>query len=262
MENEKSNEVNDGQLSPETFRDDVQADCLKVLSSSGFGTIIEYLSSQYDLVGFDRISDIPIATESIPEKFDHIVVLKPKVLEKYYELLEKINNHESAKEYPFLLVGESFPDDPTVMSFYDLVPCCQNNSELTSNQVHHDVDILTAAVKTNSIVAIGHTHPLLEEDQIKDCLASRMTESERKRFGVKRVGLNLSLQDIYQAMVVQKQTSTKILECVIMYNGDFVLVDNDGEAISKYPTIYGYKDNNYDEEVKIPVPACVGLANQ
>lgn len=262
MEIEKTNEINEGQLRPEVFRDDIQRDCLKVLSNSGFGAIIKYLSKEYNLASFDSLSDIPIATESIPEKLDHIVVLKPKVLDKYNELIEKINNHEFAKEYPFVLVGESLPDDPSIISFNDLLLCYKDDSELMDNETNYDADILTAAVRANPIVAIGHTHPLLKDDRISSCLASGMSEVECKRFGVKRAGLNLSLQDIYQAMVVQKQTSTKILECVIMYNGDFVLVDNDDNKIYKYPIIYGYKDYGYNELIEVPVPVYVDLVNQ
>lgn len=239
-------------LSQEDFEGKIQSSCLDTLSNTGFGEMIVSMKDIYGLNDFEDISNIPISPELIPDKSNSEIILSSNVTDKYYQLVETINNSETAKEYPFLLLGKIIPDTVDSVMFYDLIPCHKDGLQLKSSSVEYDIDTLLKSAKKYNVIAIGHTHPLLHDDEISNTLASIMKDEDKEKFKVKRTGLNLSTQDIYQSMFVQEQLpDNKILECVIMYNGDFILVDTGDEELSKYLLVYG-DDNG---EVEIPVPA-------
>lgn len=260
MSLEKINNHYTEELGRKSFEKIVQKKCMDLLSNIGLGLMIEYLSKRYDLTSFEGIGNIPIAPEVIPDNKEREVYLSQKIVREYSALVEKINSPDSAKEYPFVLVGENDPDGSDSILFYDLIPCQENDGQLYSNEVRHDMNVVANAADSYPIIALGHTHPSLEDDELKHTLASRMNKTEREKYKVRKAGLNLSLQDIYQAVYLQEQLArTKVLECVIMYNGDFILVDNNGEKTSKYTSIYGFKD---DEAIKLPAPFFSGINNE
>jgi len=254
MSPEKTTIVDKTASSQEASMINAQNKYLDNISNSNIGSLIKYFSKEYNLTNFEDICGIPIAPELIPDKFDSEIMLSSEVTDKYNRLVEAINHSESAKEYPFLLLGEIIPGTTDSVVFYDLIPCCRDDYKPESTSVNYDSAILLDSANLYNVIAIGHTHPLLDESETCDVFTSKIKESDKEKFNIKQAGLNVSTQDIYQSFFVQEQLkNNKILECVIMYNGDLILIDMDGDELSKYPSIYGYSDN----EVKISVPTFV-----
>ena len=84
-----------------------------------------------------------------------------------------------------------------------------------------------------SVVSIGHTHGNVSEEMKKTTLARTLPEELRTKYDIRDTGLNISIADIWQheafKQIAEKLAPAKeILQTVIMYNGDMIMINPNG----------------------------------
>lgn len=104
-----------------------------------------------------------------------------------------------------------------------------------------------------SIISIGHTHGNVSEKK-NNTLTELLPSDIREKYSIRDVGLNLSIADIWQheafKSIASQISNKKVLQTIIMYNGDFITID-DG-SISKSNNVQAI---NQENEI-VDIPCC------
>lgn len=207
---------------------DLRDTTVEIAKASGLSEVIDEISKVQNLLDFESQSNIPIPLERIGNTGQTITVSSTPS-ETLGVLVEMINEEETALEYPFLLTGTSSDGS---MSLTDISLLYSSTQVLQSRVVDVDSQLLGNAVnKANdsgrNIYVIGHTHPKVSEAERSKTLTSNLSEDVKFKYEIKEVGLNLSLQDLYQLVYFQEALKGKIPEgskvylTVLMYDGTF-----------------------------------------
>ncbi len=205
---------------------DLRDTTVEIANASGLGEIIDEISNEQNLSDFESQSNIPIPLEKISATGQTLTVTSTPS-ETLDVFVEMINENETALEYPFLLTATS---NDSNISLTDISLLYSSSQVLQSRVVEVDSQLLGNAVnKANelgrNIYVIGHTHPKVSENEKNNTLTSRLSEDIKNKYGIKDVGLNLSLQDLYQLVSFQEVLKGRIPEVskvyltVLMYDG-------------------------------------------
>ena len=189
-----------------------------------------------------EISDIPIPTRIMENSNEHVIISK-KVFEVYRRLVQRISNPETAKEIPFFLLGNSkVVNGKKIIEYEDII---YNIEEaISETRVSADDSKFNELLKDDryNVISIGHTHGNVKEAIKKRLLASNLSQELRNKYGIRSVGLNLSIADIWQheyyKQIANNITQGKqIFQTIIMYNGDFITISFEKISISRDVTV-------------------------
>lgn len=234
-------------------------DVTKKLANSGMGNLLSKVSVETQISKEDEISEIPIPSTMIQDNTNTEIWIDEQALNEYVKMVKEINQDETAKEYPFAMLGHNTQMEGKDVIFFDqLVYCYDKQEELDGKVVNFDTNILEQVVddKTHDVISIGHTHPLLKDEDIQDKMATNLSDDLKDDFGIQRPGLNVSLQDFYQFDELAKQIKDKkLLQCVIQHDGEIVMIDDNNGKYEKFVDIIGFKD---DKEVRLHTRPYVG----
>lgn len=209
---------------------ETQRATLKIAEKTGLGDLISDIADEFSLEDFDAQSEIPIPLEMIPYR-EVEVNLNDSVKETLGLLVESANDSEQPLEIPFALIGNSNELDRVHMLF-------NNFESLDSKTVSVNPDKLGSLyqqVLTNEeldTLVVSHTHPKVSDSVQESVLTYKISEDLKNKYGIKEVGLNLSLQDLYQLEALHEQIGSKVnvLLGVLMYDGNLVLVQRTEEG--------------------------------
>ncbi len=204
---------------------------LQIATDSGFGELIRDISNRNNLINFEAQSNIPIPVEKI-EETGQTIMASEKSSEFLGILTEMINEEETAVEFPFLLTGTHDIHGITISEFTQLN---SHQQELQNRVVNINPELLGDAVsKANTlkrnVYIIGHTHPNIPEEEKSKTLTNQLQEDIKEKYGIKEVGLNLSIQDLYQLISFKEALKGRITEdskiylSVLMYDGTLVAI--------------------------------------
>lgn len=199
---------------------------LQIATDSGFGELIQNISNRYNLTNFEAQSNIPIPIQKI-EETGRTITVSEEPSEFLDALNEMINEEETALEFPFLLTGTHDIQGITISEFTQLN---SQQQQLQNRVVEVNPQLLGNAVnKANTlkrnVFIIGHTHPNVPDEEKRKTLTRQIPEDIKEKYGIKEVGLNLSLQDLYQLVSFQEALKGRIAEdakiylSVLMYDG-------------------------------------------
>lgn len=84
-----------------------------------------------------------------------------------------------------------------------------------------------------SVISIGHTHGNVSEQLKLTSLARTLPNEIKEKYDIRDTGLNISVADIWQheafIQIAQKLSPSKeILQTIIMFNGDMVMINPNG----------------------------------
>jgi len=205
---------------------DLRDRTVEIAKASGLSEMIDEISKEQNLFDFESQSNIPIPPEKIGDTGQTIMVSSTPS-ETLDVFVEMINENDTALEFPFLLTGTATEGN---MSLADISLLYSNSQTLASRIVEVDSQLLGNAVNNanesgRNMYVIGHTHPNVSGDEKNKTLTSKVSEKIKNKYGIKDIGLNLSLQDFYQLVFFQEALKGKIPEgskvylTVLMYDG-------------------------------------------
>jgi len=216
---------------------------IKLFGSSDFDNIIaksqevlEKNKSEFSGRNMD-IGDTPISPVCLDDEYTPILLSK-EVVEQYNNLVELINNPQTANEYSYVLLGKKCNLAGETCYLIDKFVDC--NSNILSNRVTHLDnnklnDALSYAMHNGyNFISLGHTHPNIPKEERDATIANYLSEETLKNEFIRESGLNLSLQDFisYESLYQYFINNPNIRTCqtVIMYNGEIAMFSkNDGE---------------------------------
>jgi hypothetical protein len=185
-----------------------------------------------------EVSSIPISP-SILTTGENTLFLRENVYEAYTKIVERINNSQTAQEIPFLLLGKKIPYEKESLlsnreSFIEIQDIVfLNQGDLSDTSAHIDVKKFEEYLNNPNydVISIGHTHGNVSEDIKASLLVSTLPDDIKSRYDIREAGLNISIADFWQyesfLMLTSKLQSHKdILQTIIMYNGDMVVLDD------------------------------------
>ena len=178
---------------------------------------------------------------------------------EYNDLVSKINSlGESSKEYSFLLIGKSInSDDDTYYIIDYLLDISGSNlsNRLTSVDINKLQKYIEWAISNNyNLISIGHTHPLISDDEKKTTIARYMDSEFKDSYDVREPGLNLSLQDLISYDSLREQINNiysnkfkHILDTIIMFNGEICMIEKDSNFYKRFTNMYVTRINKDNE---------------
>jgi hypothetical protein len=196
--------------------------------NSGLGELIDDIVREQELLTFEDKSSIPIPVESLEEGSLEIEI-KPEISDIISAYTEIINNPETALEFPFLLSGKQSPrgEITTFSPLYSNIENLKNKEILMSDYSKELSKKVSESKKQDQdILVLGHTHPKPTKQNSETLLTNKLSPQIKEKYHIKELGLNLSLQDLYQLAYFEQaikgtvKEGTKAMMCVIMFNGD------------------------------------------
>lgn len=178
---------------------------------------------------------------------------------EYNDLVSKINSlGESSKEYSFLLIGKSInSDDGTYYIIDYLLDISGSNlsNRLTSVDINKLQKYIEWAISNNyNLISIGHTHPLISDDEKKTTIARYMDFEFKEYNDIREPGLNLSLQDLISYDSLREQINNiysnkfkHILDTIIMFNGEICMIEKDSNFYKRFTNMYVTRINKDNE---------------
>ena len=95
------------------------------------------------------------------------------------------------------------------------------------------------------VVSIGHTHGNVSEEKKQQSLTRQLPPDLVEKYAIRDVGLNISVADIWQheafKQIANQLGNKKILQSIIMYNGDIIMIDD--HSISKSNNVQAILEN-------------------
>ncbi len=247
------NEKNFTGLNPESKVDkrkedfnDSEKEVFEMIKNSGFPEL-EEISENLD--SFNEISSAPVPVEKIFEA--HInVSISDEVKEIVETFADIINDKEGAKEYPFLLSGKLlFDGNENCLSIDKFDMLYESGLKLENNVVQPNENltgkaIIDATKEGKDVFMLCHTHPVVSENNRKESFTEKMDPDRKKELKIRDVGLNLSVQDLYQLyeferkLREQKETYNLPEKCIIalgvlMFNGEMYMVNIEDGVFQK-----------------------------
>ncbi|MFA5532101.1 MAG: hypothetical protein WDA13_00690 [Candidatus Shapirobacteria bacterium] len=242
------------EITQDQIRQQNQETTLKILNqNSEIKKMINTISENHQLNNFEDKSNIPIPF-SLIERNKTDIFLQSQIVTEYQKLVKQINSPKLAFEYPFILVGhqQTDPDGYQYIVFNELVHTQKDATILEKNEVEHDPNKIRQALKKGDVIALGHTHPYLTDKETSNYFTNKINPDIKDEYHIKRIGLNLSLQDIYNGIQLKRGLPNKnVYSCLIMYNGEIGLIDHNQNSITKANNIIGVTEK---EIINIPSP--------
>lgn len=212
------------QLIPEKSIEEIT---LQLANSTGLKGLIDDVSKDQNLTDFSGLTDIPIPPELLPQEEINIGA-SSAISKQIHILLAAINEEHTALEYPFFLSGKDGTVDDLALLFND-------NESLQARIVDINAELLGIEVKkatgsNKNIFIVAHTHPKVNKSEAKKVLTSKVSSEVKEKHGIRDIGLNLSFQDLYQLVGVQKALNRRtpknsnIYSGILMYNGEMHLL--------------------------------------
>ena len=201
-----------------------------------------------------EVSDIPLSPISVRNSEQHIV-LSTNVLEEYKKLVERIKNPETAEEIPFYLLGnDKIVNGKDVIFIEKIIYSIDDNLDDLRVSIDEQKFKELLMDSNYSIISIGHTHVNVSGEKKNNTLTELLPSDIREKYSIRDVGLNLSIADIWQheafKSIASQISNKKVLQTIIMYNGDFITID-DG-SISKSNNVQAI---NQENEI-VDIPCC------
>lgn len=137
---------------------DVPSEIINILFEQGYEEqLLDIVMSCENLLNTE-VSDIPISPTKIKDSNDKIIIFS-KIYQIYKQLLQRINNSNTAKEIPFFLLGNRKEiDGMSYIIFEDII--FDINEALSDTKVSTNVDQFQKLLLEDSfsVISIGHTH--------------------------------------------------------------------------------------------------------
>ncbi len=221
---------------------------IEMVKNSGFKELIEKTSKLSDS-SFEE--SIPIPIEKMSESNFVISKISPNVKEVIDIYSEVINEKETAKEYPFLLSGKTSIDERgnKLISIEEIDMLYDSGLKLENDVVFINEEILGKSVleSTNNgsdVLILCHTHPVVSEKSVDSSLHKKIDDETKKEMWIRDVGLNLSLQDMYQLYKFKKNLEDQreafnlpencvIALGVLMFNGEMNIINIEESTFRK-----------------------------
>lgn len=200
--------------------------------NSGLGELIDDISREQELLTFEDKASIPIPLEAL-ETGTLELTISPEIRDVNKNYVEIINEPETALEFPFLISGKQSPsmEITNCTHLYDNMESLKNGRVLTSSYSKHLYQAVLESKKQNQdILVLRHTHPKPTKENSETLLTNKLSPKTKETHKIKDLGLNLSLQDLYQLAYFEqaiKGTSkedSKAMICVTMFNGNTTYV--------------------------------------
>jgi len=235
---------------PTDIPKDLKEETLHIAFNSGLGQLIDDLSTKYSLIDFEKQSIIPISTDLIAEG-EYSISISQDVKEHFDTYQELINEEETAFEFPFLITGKT--NTLGKLETTDIMPLNSNADTLNNDIVKMSSyskllaqGISEAKTKGADIFILGHTHPIPNQTAKQNSLTEKITTEDKNKFHIKELGLNLSLQDLYQLVYFQDavkgivSSDSKIFLSVLMFNGEMNFISVENGMLKKSKIINNY----------------------
>ena len=192
-----------------------------------------------------EVSDIPLSPSLMNDSGEN-VILTNEVLQEYNKLVERIKNPETAQEVPFFLLGNikniGGQDYVVIQEIKYSI-----NDNLDDLRVSIDEKYFRELVSNSNydVISIGHTHGNVSEEKKQNSLTSQLSPDISEKYAIRDVGLNISVADIWQheafKQIASQLGNKKILQSIIMYNGDIIVIDDNN--ISKSNNVQALLEN-------------------
>ncbi len=214
--------------------------------NSGLEEYIEKISKNYERDTFEEKSSIPISPNSFensdveinidsnnPEQDDSGKKFSiEETLKIYLELINSELENE-AVEYPFLITGKTAENNSINLKHIQLL--YDNPKNLKQTEVQPDSKILGKSIaedikQGNDIFVLSHTHPKIKDEVKKESLTDKISDEIKEKYNIKEVGLNFSLQDLFQLVVFEENLKKHFGEklkayiSILMFNKDMYMV--------------------------------------
>lgn len=229
------------------MRNDVPSIVINKLFDSGYEEQIIDITLELENDTSCEISDIPLSPNLICGNHEKII-LCDKVYRMYKELINRISNKETAQEVPFLLLGnEKIINDEEYIIYEDIVFLTRDFNKLKETSVSIDEEMFKKYLATSSynIISIGHTHGNVAEEIKNNSVARKLSPEIKEKYSIRDTGLNISISDIWQhesfKQIVTTFGNKRIMQTIIMYNGDIICIND--KSITKSEYIMAEKDN-------------------
>ncbi len=224
------------------MRNDVPPNVMEMLFNNGYEEqIIDIVMDKQDDGNYE-ISDIPISPLTMQKGKDKIII-SLKVYDIYRNLLERISNSETSWEIPFFILGKK---KDNYILFEDIV---YDITEAESDfHVCNNINKFRELLNDNNydVISIGHTHGKISDDKKKNTLTEELSLELKDKYMIRDIGLNVSIADIWQLEAFKEiahLTSNKsILETIIMYNGDMIVISDNVAKINDIRAILDDKE--------------------
>lgn len=188
-----------------------------------------------------EVSDIPLSINNINNNGKQII-FSEEVSLFYNDIINKITNPNTANEIPYVLLGKiKVIDGVEVVLFEKVVIAIKDKNKLNDLSVSLDEDTFRECISNEDydVISIGHTHGNVNETLKNNSLARNISNELREKYQIRDTGLNLSVADIWQHeafKAIASESGKKVLQTIIMYNGEVVVVDSDN--INKFDSVY------------------------
>jgi hypothetical protein len=222
---------------------DLKEGTIDLARESNLGSVIDEISQEQGLYSNEDKLAIPIPVDLI-EDFKQPPILSQEVKDNMLSYLQKINNPQTASEYPYLITGKisklgkielnrsdklheeegNFANDTLKMSSYD-------------KKLVKEID--ESKKRGDSVYILGHTHPKPNEETRKKAIAENIPKELKNKHQLKELGLNLSLADLYQLVYFQEGVKgyipdeSKVFISVLTFEGQLHLVGIEDDKFKK-----------------------------
>lgn len=211
---------------------DVPSQVMGKLFDNGYEEQILDIVMSFENDNNREVSDIPLSPTIMQDSGKRIVISE-EVYKIYQKMVDRISNPDTAQEIPYFLLGNNKILDGEDCIFIESIEFC-NQESLDDLRVSIDVERFKNLVQNSSydVISIGHTHGNVEENKKNSSLARNLTSDIVERYDIRDIGLNISVSDIWQHEAFKQIASQcgvkEIMQTVIMYNGDIVMMSPEG----------------------------------
>ena len=211
---------------------DVPSQVINKLFDNGYEEQIIDIVQEFENDNTREVSDIPLSPSIIQDSGEQIII-SPMVYEQYQKLVSRISNPNTAQEIPFILLGNKKNIDGKNIKVIENIVFC-NQSSLDDLRVSIDEGLFKKCLTDPLcfVVSIGHTHGNVSEGKKRNTLTSNISDSIKEKYDIRDVGLNISVADIWQheafRYIASNYENKEIMQTVIMYNGDIIMLSPTG----------------------------------
>lgn len=220
---------------------DVPSAVINKLFEQGYEEQILDIVLEFENDSSKEVSDIPLSINNINNNGKQII-FSEEVSLFYNDIINRITNPNTANEIPYVLLGKiKVIDGVEVVLFEKVVIAIKDKNKLNDLSVSLDEDTFRECISNEDydVVSIGHTHGNVNETLKNNSLARNISNELREKYQIRDTGLNLSVADIWQHeafKAIASESGKKVLQTIIMYNGEVVVVDSDN--INKFDSVY------------------------
>lgn len=220
---------------------DVPSVVINKLFEQGYEEQILDIVLEFENDSSKEVSDIPLSINNINNNGKQII-FSEEVSLFYNDIINRITNSSTANEIPYILLGKTkVVDGVEVVLFEKVVIAIKDKNKLNDLSVSLDEDTFRECISNEDydVVSIGHTHGNVNETLKNNSLARNISNELREKYQIRDTGLNLSVADIWQHeafKAIASESGKKVLQTIIMYNGEVVVVDSDN--INKFDSVY------------------------